>query len=222
MESPTKPIIRIDVISDVVCPWCYIGKRRLENALAAWQDRYDFNITYHPFELNPALPASGVEQRAFLINKFGGEARYEQLMQQVVAVAREEGLEFRFDIQKTLPNTRIAHALLLQAQAYGVQAKLKEALLKAYFTDGLNLADHAVLSSIAQQTGLPENVIQETLNSTESQNEVHKAELELQKLGISGVPFYIINNRFALSGAQPMETWIKVLDQATEQPKPGN
>ena len=149
-----KPVIKIDVVSDVVCPWCYIGKRRLEKAVSELSDKYQFDITYHPFELNPHMPETGVNQKQYLSNKFGGDARYEQLTGNVTRVAATEGLEFNFDKQKISPNTRNAHRIIEFARTQGKQLEAKEAFMKAYFTDGVDLSKKENLAAVAVSVGL--------------------------------------------------------------------
>ena len=117
MKSKTK--IKIDVISDVVCPWCYIGKRRLEKAIEQASDQFDFEVVYRPFELNPGIPANGINQKEYLTNKFGGEERYEQITSHTTTVAANDGLQFNFDIQKVSPNTRNLHVVIRLAKDEG-------------------------------------------------------------------------------------------------------
>jgi predicted DsbA family dithiol-disulfide isomerase len=212
-----KPTIKIDVVSDVVCPWCYIGKRRLEKAMKALADKVDFDITYHPFELNPQLPETGYDQVAYLTEKFGSSDRYEQLTNQVSQVAASEGLSFQYDKQTTIPNTRRAHALMLLAQQEGKQLALVESLFKAYFTDGVDLTSLENLLQIAEQSGIDKQKAIAVLSNDESLKIIESSEKELQKLGITGVPFYIVNNKYGISGAQASETFIKAFTEMSEE-----
>lgn len=205
----TKKKIKIDVVSDVVCPWCYIGKRRLEKAVDALRDTIDFEITYHPFELNPQLDAKGVNQKEYLSDKFGGEEQYEKITNKTTQVAAAEGLTFHFEKQKVSPNTRKAHALLQVAQAEGVQLPLMETFFKAYFTDGIDLTNPDNLIDLAVSAGMSKEKATQTLTDDNSLLQVSLAEQELYKLGISSVPFYIINNKYGISGAQATETFIE-------------
>lgn len=207
----TKPVITIDVASDVVCPWCYIGKRRLEKAITQLTDVFDFKISYLPFELNPAQPTEGVNQKQYLTNKFGGEERYHQVTQHVTKIAKEEGLNFNFDAQSVSPNTRILHVIIQHAKQVGLQEAVKEAFMKAYFIDGVNLSDKESIIKIAEQAGMTHNSIESLLNNEAENIAIEKQERELQALGISGVPFYIINNQYGISGAQSSETFVKAL-----------
>src|SRR6187399_1680124 len=128
-----KPVIQIDVVSDVVCPWCYIGKRRLEKAIDAVSDQFDFEVNYHPFELNPTIPQEGLNQKEYLTSKFGGKARYDQLIGNTTSVAASEGLAFNFNKQAISPNTRNMHRIIRLAAEHGRQKQVVEAFFKAYF-----------------------------------------------------------------------------------------
>lgn len=207
-----KPKIKIDVVSDVVCPWCYIGKRRLEKAVDQLKDKYDFELEYHPFELNPEMPAGGTDQKVYLTNKFGGSDRYTQLTNQVTQVAATEGLNFDFANQKVSPNTREAHRIIQYAKQEGKQIEVKEAFMKAYFEQGVDLSKKENLLSVAAQAGLTKEKVEKLLSTDEGLMEVALAEKEMQKLGITGVPFYIINNQYGISGAQPAESFVQVFE----------
>jgi len=216
-----KPKIKVDIVSDVVCPWCYIGKRRLEKAIDQLRDEYDFELEYHPFELNPEMPANGADQKAYLVKKFGSESRYEQITQQVTGVAATEGLTFDFSRQHISPNTRRAHAVIAYAREQGVQLQTVEALFKAYFTDGVNLSDKQNLIATAVAAGLDRAAVEKVIDDEHATMQVALAEQEMYKLGISGVPFYIINNKYGVSGAQNAETFIQAfreIGKAVEVP----
>jgi len=216
----SKPKIKVDVVSDVVCPWCYIGKRRLEKAIDKLSDTYDFDIEYHPFELNPQMPVSGLNHKEYLSDKFGGEDRYDQLTGRVTQVAASEDLTFDFEKQETSPNTRKAHALIQMAHEKGKQLPVMEAFFKAYFTEGIDLTQDKNLIGIAVDEGLDREEVERLLSDETSVIQVALAEKEISKLGISGVPFYIINNKYGVSGAQSSETFMKTFleigTQATE------
>ena len=208
-----KPVIKIDIISDVVCPWCYIGKRRLEKALTQLSDQFDFELEYHPFELNPEMPETGVNQKEYLAKKFGSETKYHQLTNHTTRVAAEEGLQFDFSKQHVSPNTRKAHSIIQASKEEGKQLAMTEAFFKAYFTDGIDLSEKGNLISVAVNAGLQKEKVEELLADNSALAEVAVAEKEWQKLGINGVPFYIINNRYGVSGAQPSETFVKALEE---------
>jgi predicted DsbA family dithiol-disulfide isomerase len=203
----TKPTLKIDVVSDVVCPWCYIGKRRLEKAIQQVSDQIDVTVEYHPFELNPDMPAEGRNQRDYLIKKFGSESKYEQITSHVTATAAQEGLAFDFAKQNLSPNTRQSHRLIYFAKQQGKQLEMKEALMKAYFTDGVDLTKKENLIHVASSVGLDANEVKLFLNSDEGLNEVVAEEKLNVQRGISGVPFFIINNHYGVSGAQPSDVF---------------
>lgn len=209
----SKPTIKIDIVSDVVCPWCYIGKRRLEKAIDQLSDQYNFELEYHPFELNPNTPLEGVNHRQHLVEKFGSEERYDQLTTNVTNVAAQEGLTFNYDKQTTSPNTRMMHSIVQLAKLEGKHLEAIEAFFKAYFTDGVDLTHKEVLSKIAQEAGLDSAANPELFASPQATQQIALAEKELGKLGITGVPFYIINNKYGVSGAQASETFVKAFQE---------
>jgi predicted DsbA family dithiol-disulfide isomerase len=213
----TKPKIKIDIVSDVVCPWCYIGKRRLEKAIAQVADQVDVALEYHPFELNPEMPLEGRSQKQYLIKKFGSEAKYQQIVDHVTEVAAREGLKFDFEKQVISPNTRNAHRLIWFAKKHGKQIDMKEALMKAYFEQGIDLTISQNLVSIATQAGLDTQEAKSFLNSTEGVVEVTTEEMQNAQRGISGVPFFIINTKYGVSGAQPTEVFVKALLEISEE-----
>jgi predicted DsbA family dithiol-disulfide isomerase len=204
----SKPVIRVGVVSDVVCPWCYIGKRRLEKAIEQLSDKYEFEVAYYPFELNPDMPKEGFDNKQYLSNKFGGEEQYHKLTSNVTQVAATEGLDFNFEKQTISPNTRNAHRLILIAKEDGKHLEMVEALFKAYFTDGLNLSDKDQLVELAAKVGLDRNKVSLLLESNAGVKEVEIAEKELQRMGIRGVPFYIVNDKYGISGAQPTSSFV--------------
>lgn len=207
-----KKKIKIDIVSDVVCPWCYIGKRRLEKAIQQVSDQYEFELTYHPFELNPEMPQNGLNQRQYLSDKFGGDERYEQITGHTTAIAATEGLTFDFTRQHTSPNTRNLHVVLQLARQENKQLAVMEALFKAYFTDGVDLSNHANIIAVATGAGLERASVEKVLKDEQGKRAIAAQEKELYKLGISGVPFYIINDAYGVSGAQMSETFVKAFE----------
>ncbi len=213
--------LQIDVVSDIVCPWCYIGKRRLETALHLFAQAHAQmpapKVSWLPFQLNPDLPASGISRADYLQRKFGdpkGGGMYER----VSAEGRKEGIAFDFTAIQRQPNTLRAHALLdaaLQSDASGLlQAQLKEALMQAYFCHGADLTQDTTLEAIATQSGMPLLAAQTTLQDTTAQQKVAAQDAELRRIGISGVPFFIINRKIGLSGAQPPEALLDAMERA--------
>ena len=209
--SMNKPKLKVDVISDVVCPWCYIGKRRLEKAIEELKDSLDIEVHYHPFELNTAIPQKGYDHKMYLSEKFGGEERYEQLTDQVTSVAAQEGLRFDYSIQNKLPNTFDIHRIIWFTAKEGKQLQLVEAFFKAYFEKGIDLTLHENLVAIASSNGLDAIKTWELLKGDMGKEEVRAREVVNGKIGVTGVPFYIINDKYAVSGAQPAEVFIEAL-----------
>ncbi|MCW5911002.1 MAG: DsbA family oxidoreductase [Cyclobacteriaceae bacterium] len=214
--------IKIDIVSDVVCPWCYIGKRRIEKAMDSLKDRFEFEVSYLPFELNAQVPKAGLDQKQYLADKFGGDDRFKQLSQHVTSVAATEGLKFDFDKQKVMPNTRDAHRVIWLARQEGKQLAVKEALMKAYFEDGVDLSKTENLLAIAVACGLSEQRVSAFLNSDEGLKEVMAMEHLNQQRGVSGVPFYIINDQYGISGAQPADVFVQALTQIGSEVEAAN
>ena len=206
--------MRIEIWSDVVCPWCYIGKRRLEEALEAFPHRDEVEIVWRSFQLDPTAPKVAVESIASALGRKygGGDAAGRQMVQQVQQVAGEVGLDFsRYPDAKRV-NTVDAHRLLHAAG--DLRADLKEALLEAYFVDVRDVADHEQLAEIAVGAGLAEDDVRRVLASDEHLAEVDADGDAAQDLGAGGVPFFVIDRRFGISGAQPVEVFTQTLERA--------
>lgn len=214
--------IKIDIVSDVVCPWCYIGKRRIEKAIGQLQGQFEFEVNYLPFELNPGTPPEGFDQKEYLTRKFGSEEKYNQITSHVASVAAGEGLKFDFSKQKISPNTRNAHRIIWLAKQVGKQLVVKEAYMKAYFEDGVDLSKPENLIAIAVKAGLSEASVTALLNSDDGLQEVIATEQLNQKRGVSGVPFYIINDKYGISGAQPTDSFIQALTQIGSEVEAAN
>ncbi len=212
-----KKKIKVDVVSDVVCPWCYVGKRRLERAMAELSGDMDFDITYLPFELNPEMPTEGKNLKEHLTAKFGGADKFHSITENMKQVALTEGLHFDFDKQTTSPNTRNAHRIIWLAGKSGLQVAVKEALLHAYFEEGIDLTPLDNLIRVVAQAGLPSDDVKQLLASNEGVAEVERLEQINYHRGISGVPFYIVNNKYGLSGAQPSDTFVRLFKKASEE-----
>ena len=206
----------IDVWSDVVCPWCYIGEKRLEQALAQ-RPELAVEIRWQPFQLRPDMPAQGEPWGAFAFEKFGGIARAQAAFNQVTTVGREVGLEFNFDRVTSAPNTVDAHRLILLAGEYGLQWPLATALFAAYFSDGRNLNDHAQLVEIAVGVGLDGAAVRALLASDAKIADVQHNQESATQLGVQGVPFYVLDQRYAVSGAQPVGVFLRALDTAARE-----
>jgi predicted DsbA family dithiol-disulfide isomerase len=208
-----KQVIKIDIASDVICPWCYIGKRRLDKAIEALDHTYDFKITYHPFELHPELPPGGQNQKEYLVKKFGSLSSYHQLTNNVARIALGEGLQFDFNKQNVMPNTRKAHLIISGAKEFDKQADVTEGFFGSYFGRGVDLSKDENLITVGVSAGLERDLIEGWLTNESLLNDIERSEKELSRLGVHAVPFFIINERYALSGAQATETFIQALKE---------
>jgi predicted DsbA family dithiol-disulfide isomerase len=216
--------VRIDIWSDVVCPWCYIGKRRLESALAGFEHAADVEVVWHSYQLDPGATSEPTESVAeHLGRKYGGgPAAGAQMIDRVEAVAAGEGLVYRLH-QAQRANTVDAHRLLhlaLEEAGPGVQDRLKEALLAAYFTEARNVADHGVLREVAAGAGLDPARVDQVLASDEYAADVQADIDRAHAYGSSGVPFFVIDGRYGVSGAQPAEALGEVLRRAWAEREP--
>ncbi|RWX78230.1 DsbA family oxidoreductase [Neorhizobium lilium] len=205
--------VTIDIVSDVVCPWCYLGKAQLELAVAEVQDEIGVDINWRPYRLNPDHPPEGVDDHAHLAQKLGGKEAVERAHETLKARGAEVGIAFDFDAIKIGPNTLDAHRLLHWALVEGreIQDKIATGLFKANFEQGRNVGDHAVLLDIAEQSGLDRKVIENLLKSDADTDSVLSEIDAAQKMGVSGVPFFILDGQYAVSGAQPAEVFANAL-----------
>jgi predicted DsbA family dithiol-disulfide isomerase len=201
------------VVSDVVCPWCYIGKRRMEKAIEQLGNRFEFRVEFSPFELNPEIPPQGIDQKSYLSSKFGGPAQYSRITDHVTEVASGEGLSFDFAKQNVSPNTRDAHRIIWLARKSDQQAQVNEALMKAYFQDGIDLSNQETLIGIAVGVGMDRGKLEKMFATDEGLSEVLAAEQLNYQRGVTGVPFFIINNKYGMSGAQLTDAFVKVFTE---------
>jgi predicted DsbA family dithiol-disulfide isomerase len=208
--------ISIDIVSDVVCPWCFIGKRRLEKALAQFED-HTVRITWRPFELNPDMPRGGMDRDRYVAAKFGGPERAKEIYERITDAGAADGLKFRYDLIAKTPNTFDAHRLLWMAEREGDQNALSKALFRAYFVEGKDLGDRAALAAIAGTSGMDAGAAELFLESGKGVDEVRAEEMLAQKLGVSGVPFFILNGRYALSGAQDPQIMLAALNRVVSE-----
>lgn len=203
----TTPSLTIDVVSDVMCPWCYIGKRRLEAALEEVAGEIDVEIRWRPYQLDPTLPKQGKDRRQYLEEKFGGPEGAEKAYATVRAAGAGEHIPFAFDKIPVSANTLDAHRLIRWASSLGLAAQdqMVELLFKAYFEDGKNIGDDSVLMEAAEQVGLERPVV-ERLLSGDADRDIVSAEIEqARQMGVTGVPCFIIDAKYAVVGAQPAE-----------------
>ncbi len=222
--AATPPaLLTIDIVSDVVCPWCYIGKRKLEAALALPQaaDLPPVQIRWHPFQLNPTLPEAGMPRKQYLEEKFGGPARAAEIYARVHAAGAAVGLDLNFDAIQQQANTLAAHALIAFAQEdssngpdNAVGNKIKERLMQAYFVEGRFIGSIDVLAQIAIEAGLDGDAARAYVTDATHRAEVAQADAQAREMGVTGVPFFIFNQKVAVSGAQDPQTLLAAMQQA--------
>ena len=205
--------LAVDITSDVICPWCYIGKRRLEKAIALSR-RQDVRVRWHPFQLNPHMPKEGVNRKEYRTAKFGSWEHSLGLDAQVQAVGAAEGITFAFDRIARTPNTFDAHRLIWLADREGVQDAVVEALFRAYFTEGQDICRAAVLLDVVAGAGLDPNRAEAVLNSEEAVTAIRAAEEQARRTGVQGVPLFIINRTVVLSGAREPSAFLDAFNQA--------
>ena len=211
----------IDVISDVVCPWCFIGKRNLEAALAAWRERHADEeapqVNWHPFQLNPGLPESGMPRAQYIAEKFGGPERAKEIYARVSKAGLTAGISFNFDGITRQPNTINPHRLIHLAREQGKQDEMVEALFRAYFLDEANLTSDDTLADIAASAGLNRENVTAYLATDQDRRLIESGDHRARTIGVQGVPFFIINQRYSLSGAQPPDVLLDVMHKASEE-----
>ncbi|HYM17837.1 MAG TPA: DsbA family oxidoreductase [Micropepsaceae bacterium] len=211
------PLEELNIVSDVICPWCYVGKRRLEKALGILgQPR--LRITWRPFELNPQMPKEGMDRAAYRMRKFGSLERSQTMDAQLTAVAAAEGLTFRYDLIHRTPNTFDAHRLIWLGARRGIQDAVAETLFRGYFGEGRDVGDRNVLADLAQEAGIERSEALDFLSSEQGAAEVKAEELVATGAGISGVPSFILKGRLLFSGAQPSDAIARVLSQMLSAP----
>jgi predicted DsbA family dithiol-disulfide isomerase len=210
--------IRIDVVSDVVCPWCYVGSKRLEAALAGLPDVVA-EVHWRPFQLDPTIPAEGMDRKTYMRNKFGNDdARLKAMHDRLIESTLDAGIPFAFDRIKVAANTLDAHRLIRWAGGQGpaVQDKVVRALFKANFEDGRNIGDHAVLTEIAAGAGMDVAVVTALLPTDADRQAVRDEITQAQRMGVTGVPCFLLENKYAVMGAQPTEALADAIKQVAE------
>ena len=203
----------VDVISDVICPWCYIGKRRHEKAIAALDGQHDVQVDWHPFQLNPTMPKEGISRKEYRTRKFGSWERSLELDAKVIAVGQTEGIQFAFDKIERTPNTVDAHRLIWLADQQGCQDAVVEALFRAYFTDVRNISNRQTLIDVVSEAGLDRQLAETMIDSDEGMDGIEEAGELSRRHQVTGVPFFIINNAITLSGAQEPDTFLDAFRQ---------
>lgn len=215
-----EKVIRIDVVSDVVCPWCYIGKRRLEKAIEGTQlsnnvQVKDIEITYRAYQLDPSVPNEGIDFQTYMENRFG--SNFTSKFQQVEQVAQTEGLNFDFSSLPKAINTFTLHRILTIALKDGIQAEVKEAFMKAYFVDRQDLTQENILVKLLEKYDWSAEKTLLIINSDIATDEVKEEMNYYRQLGVTGVPFFIFNQKYAVSGAQPTEVFMEILEKVSKE-----
>ena len=213
--------MKVEIWSDIMCPFCYIGKRRFENALQQFSHKEDIEVVWKSFQLNPAMktePGKNINQ--YLADVKGWTIDYaKQMNAHVTNMAQEVGLHYDFD-KAVVANSFDAHRLIQLAKKHGKGSEMEERLFKAYFTEGKNIADHAILTGLGTGIGLDAGMIKEVLAGNEFADKVEQDIYEAQQIGVRGVPYFVINDRYAVSGAQASETFLGALNKAYAEWEP--
>lgn len=207
--------MQVDIYSDVVCPWCYVGLKRFASARAQ-RPAVPTEVRWLPFELNPDIDSHGVDRDAYLAAKFGDLARIEGMQDHLRGIGAKLGIEFRFDLIRKTPNTRAAHALLALAAEHGLQNELSEALFAAYFEQGRDVGDTQVLIDVGARHGLEVRETRAALAERRHYAEIIDYEQQAMSWGISGVPTFIFDHRYAISGAQEPQVLLQIFDRLRE------
>ena len=213
----SKEVITIDIISDVACPWCYVGKRRFEAALEQWQGT-PVTVNWHPYQLDPTMSKEGIGRDEYLTNKFGSIEATREMTDRLTTVGKSVGIDFDFGEKWMAFNTLHLHQLLHVAGQEGFKAELKERFLKAYFVDLTPLNDSAVLYEILADFGWDAAKVDAIVTDESIAKSVQAEIAHYQKMGVSGVPFFVINNKYGISGAQPTEAFLEALSQVDAMP----
>ena len=212
--------VRIDVVSDVVCPWCYIGKRRIEKAIEDTQSSdnvqvKNVEIVFHPFQLDPNIPKEGIDFQTYMKNRFG--SNFVEKFHQVEQVAQTEGLDFDFSNLPKAINTFTLHRILTVALQDGIQSEVKESLMKAYFVDRQDLTQETILIEIMKNCGWSAEKTLEIIHSDIATDEVKEEMNYYRQLGVTGVPFFIFNQKYAVSGAQPADVFAEIIEKVSKE-----
>jgi predicted DsbA family dithiol-disulfide isomerase len=213
-ETSKESMIQIDIYSDIVCPWCFVGKRRLERALGDLKDVVTAKVTWRPFQLNPTMPLDGMDRTAYLKAKFGILEAFGRMEEQLLAAGRDEQIPFAFEKMQRTPNTFAAHRLVWYAAQQGRQDSAVESLFQGYFTEGVDIGSMSVLGQLAGRAGLDVAAVESFLHSEDGTAEVKAEEAVGRRLGIRGVPYFVFNESNAISGAQTSDIFVSAMKKA--------
>ncbi len=205
-------MIRLDIFSDPVCPWCLIGKAHLDRALEAHPE-HPFVIAWHPFQLNPDMPPEGVEKRPYLAKRLGGEAKVDAIHDRLREIAKAAGVAMDPDKPEMLPNTMNAHRMIHWAGIEGKQAAMVSALFRAYWRDGRDIGDSEELCDIAEEIGMDPVAVARLLATDADLDDLRARDVDARKKGVTAVPTFLIAQQYVVSGAQPPEVWAQVIEE---------
>lgn len=207
--------MKIDIVSDTICPWCWVGKRRLEDALTSRPD-LDVEVVWHPYQLNPATPKKGVDRKDYLREKFGTENYPEQILRALIEAGKTTDIDFQFNKMNRVPNTIDSHKVLRWAREFGHQDALAEILFRRYFIDYEDIGDVNTLAAATAEVGMDVDVIRARLSDNTDDETVRTEAQHASQIGISGVPTFIIDNKYAVQGAQTADVFLQVFLKADE------
>lgn len=208
-------MIQLDIISDPICPWCYIGKAHLDRAVAQTGTN-PFTTNWRIFQLNPWMPPEGMDRKTYLETKFGGPDKAKEIYARIEGAAREAGVDVDFSLMKRTPNTMDAHRLILWARTTGSQSAVVDELFRRYFREGADISDHEVLLDVAEKAGMERALVAELLASDADREMLTEEDTAARNAGVSGVPTFVIGGKYVLTGAQPPDVWVRVIGELTE------
>ena len=211
--------MQIDVISDTVCPWCYIGKRRLERAMKL-RPQIQFDVRWRPFQLDPATPKEGIERRAYIERKFGSTDKIKSIHNALLEAGQGEGIDFAFDKIVRTPNTINSHRLIRWAHSANVQDAVVELLFRRYFIDGADIGDLEVLAQIGADAGMDRELVEELLHSDADREKVEHEDSMARKIGVGGVPSFLVGQAILVTGAQDVEQLVHLIDRVAADTVP--
>ena len=208
--------MQIDVISDTVCPWCYIGKRRLERAMRL-RPQIAFDVRWRPFQLDPATPPEGVDRKAYIERKFGSSDKIKPIHNALLKAGEDEGIPFAFEKITRTPNTINSHRLIRWSHSMGVQDQVVELLFRRYFTEGADIGQIATLVQIGTDAGMDAELVEELMNSDADLERVRHEDSMARKIGIQGVPTYLVGGKTLINGAQDAEVLVRAFDHVAAE-----
>ena len=213
--------LKIDIVSDIVCPWCVIGFKNLKKAMQELQTELNFEISWKPYELHPEIPQEGYDKKLYMQQKFGsssGRSPYNE----ITKIGESVGFEFNFSKTERIPNTFMAHRLLWKAEQYNLQTELSEALFRAYFSEGLNIGSKEILAEVSESVGMDKEEVINFLDSKEGGQEIADLEMNFIEKSIGAVPTYFINDKYIIQGGQEPETFVSFLKKIIQKENAAN